>query len=245
MKQVMLYIFCVVSTFTMAQNTRKTEISEIKIVSSQTPTRSKSPQELADDTLSASSAEQNKMIVSPLSHSLGAKKCMPSDDFGNIKPWGLHKGLNAQFGLSLITGFGKNAPSGVGFGQHVGLTYALPLNKHWSLAAGLYADHLSWGGNNMTNAGISALLSYQVNGKLCLYAYGEKNFFSGHRPATLFYGPYSYFNTPSERLGVGAEYKVNETLTLGLNFEHAEYDYPAFGVVSAGSLMRPYRGADW
>lgn len=73
MKQVMLYIFCVVSTFTMAQNTRKTEISEIKIVSSQTPTRSKSPQELADDTLSASSAEQNKMIVSPLSHSLGAK----------------------------------------------------------------------------------------------------------------------------------------------------------------------------
>ena len=57
--------------------------------------------------------------------------------------------------------------------------------------------------------------------------------------------PYSYFNTPSERLGVGAEYKVNETLTLGLNFEHAEYDHPVFGVVSAGSLMRPYRGADW
>ena len=66
-----------------------------------------------------------------------------------------------------------------------------------------------------------------------------------YTPSTFFYGPYSYFNTPSERLGVGAEYKVNETLTLGLNFEHAEYDHPAFGVVSAGSLMRPYRGADW
>ncbi|MBF0961318.1 MAG: hypothetical protein HXK20_04415, partial [Alloprevotella tannerae] len=114
-----------------------------------------------------------------------------------------------------------------------------------SLAAGLYADHLNWDGNNMTNAGVSALLSYQVNEKLCLYAYGEKNFFAGYTPSTFFYGPYSYFNTPSERLGVGAEYKVNETLTLGLNFEHAEYDHPAFGVVSAGSLMRPYRGADW
>ena len=97
------------------------------------------------------------------------------------------------------------------------LTYALPLNKHWSLAAGLYADHLNWDGNNMTNAGVSALLSYQVNEKLCLYAYGEKNFFRWIiRLRHSFIGPYSYFNTPSERLGVGAEYKVNETLTLGL-----------------------------
>ena len=245
MKQVMLYLFCIVCTSAMAQNKINTQTPRKTATTSQASTAAKTTQDLTEDTISASSVDKDKIADVALPHPSGATRHLINANYRNNMPWGLHKGLNAQFGLSLTAGFGKYAPRGVGFGQHVALTYALPLNKHWSLAAGLYADHLNWDGNNMTNAGVSALLSYQVNEKLCLYAYGEKNFFSGHRPATLFYGPYSYFNTPSERLGVGAEYKVNETLTLGLNFEHAEYDHPAFGVVSAGSLMRPYRGADW
>ena len=77
--------------------------------------------------------------------------------------WDLHRGLNVNLGASVFTGFGKYAPSGAGFSQNVSGMYALPFNDKLSLAIGGYFLNADWGGRNLRDAGLSAVLGYKFN----------------------------------------------------------------------------------
>ena len=54
------------------------------------------------------------------------------------------------------------APSGVGFGQML-LLYAVPLNKRFSVAGGLYASNFNWGHQLPQCRGITGIAAFKVN----------------------------------------------------------------------------------
>lgn len=122
-----------------------------------------------------------KMLNPPLQSPLSDRTITPFGMYG-LTPhlfspftWELHQGLNASIGMSLTYSPSRFAPSGVGFGQDATLLYALPLGKRWSVAAGLYAENMNWGGYNTRNVGIVGIAAYRVNERISLYAYGNKS----------------------------------------------------------------------
>lgn len=113
-----------------------------------------------------------------------------------ISVGGLHQGLNASLGLSVMAGFGKGAPHGAGFAQNLSATYLAPLGKKGWLAAGGYVDHLNWDGMNITNGGLQASLGYQFNDQWSAWVYGQKSIVNNgmHRRYgyPYAYGPYAW-----------------------------------------------------
>lgn len=155
----------------------------------------------------------------------------------------LHPGFNAQVSLSAAVAFGKHAPKGVGFGQTATFAYVVPLTKRLSLAAGLSAAHLNWGGYDATDVGLSAFLNYKVSERLDVFAYGTKSFLSSERRARLF-PPYAYEG--GDRIGAGAHYKFNDTFSMQIVVETVTNDGPNpynFGLMHSG--LRPMMPYGW
>ena len=98
--------------------------------------------------------------------------------------WELHKGFNASIGMNVTFSPSKYAPSGVGFGQDAAFLYAVPLNKRFSVAGGLYASNFNWGGINYRNVGITGIAAFKVNERISLYAYGNKSLMPNVHPIT-------------------------------------------------------------
>ena len=113
--------------------------------------------------------------------------------------WRLHKGLNAQFSLSVSAGLGKHAPKGVGFGQSAAFAYVLPLNSRFSIAAGIYAANMNWGSWRQTDVGFAGVLAYRVNENINLYAYGSKTFMPRNNPFAFRHDPFPRVLRPSAR----------------------------------------------
>lgn len=146
------------------------------------------------------------------------------DNFG----WRLHEGFNAQFGLSLSAGLGKNAPRGVGFGQTAAFAYVAPITKKLSVAAGLFATNYDWGSWRSTTVGLGGVLAYQVNDKISLYAYGQKTFLPQKSLFSEFRrNPFpSFFDQPRDVIGAAAEFKIGENAMIGISVERRTYDTP-------------------
>lgn len=89
--------------------------------------------------------------------------------------WDLHTGLNVSIGLTAVYSPDRYAPLGIGFGQDVTMLYAFPIGKRWSVAAGLYAGNLNWGGIRQRNIGVAGIAAYRINDRLTFYAYGNKS----------------------------------------------------------------------
>ena len=139
--------------------------------------------------------------------------------------WRLHEGFNAQLGMDVTVAFGKNAPSGAGFGQHMAMAYALPLSKRFTAAIGIYGNNFDWGSSSQREAGIAATIGYRVNDAINVYAYGSKTFFSsGTFGLRGMYPPLYRF--PSERIGAMAEFKIGENASIHISVEHQSYDVP-------------------
>ena len=150
--------------------------------------------------------------------------CAWMPDAWGLSPWPLHEGMNAQFGMSLTVGLGKHAPKGVGFGQSAALAYVLPLDNRWSLAAGVYARNMDWGGWHTTDGGVTGIVGYRLSEAVSLYAYGSKSFLPTDR-RFRFRQPLAptYLFEPKERIGAAAEFKLGENAVIGVSVEHNKY----------------------
>lgn len=145
-------------------------------------------------------------------------------DVGYGSAWRLHKGLNAQFGLSVSAAFGKHAPKGVGFGQTAAFAYLFPVSPRMSVAAGLYATNINWGAWRRTDVGFAAMMAYQLTDRINLYAYGSKTFVP--RPADFAKRrePFpAFFDQPRDRFGAAAEFKIGNNAMIGVSVERTTY----------------------
>ena len=187
------------------------------------------------DSLAADSLTRQTAPVSPLPRlplSPYAAPMLPTSPWGyawlpdawGLSPWPLHEGMNAQFGMSLSVGLGKHAPKGVGFGQSAALAYVLPLNNRWSLAAGVYARNMDWGGWHTTDGGVTGIIGYRLSEVVSLYAYGSKSFLPTDRSFRFRHAlAPTYLFEPKERLGAAAEFKLGEKAVIGVSVEHNKY----------------------
>lgn len=149
----------------------------------------------------------------------------------------LHQGLNASIGLSVMAGFGKNAPKGAGFAQNISATYLTPVGKKAWLAAGGFVNHLNWDGMNVTNGGLHAELGYRFNDHWAAYVYGQKslanNGSNGYYGYNGLYGysglwgnPYYYdygympgYNLFGDKLGAAVQWTPNSKFSVQLSVE--------------------------
>lgn len=156
---------------------------------------------------------------------------------GPFGGWRLHKGFNAQVGLSVTAGIGKGSPSGVGFGQTAAFAYVLPLSPKVSLAAGVYARNMDWGGWHSTDVGVAGTLAYRPSERVSLYLYGTKSFMPrGDR------GRYGYFGEPwydnfKDRIGAAAEFKIGNNASIGVSVEYGHGDTPRLPAPPAGATF--------
>lgn len=177
-------------------------------------------------------AQENESTIQP-ADSLSVPLVAPIPESGSYIPfcmygitpfhcgyasWELHEGLNASFGMNVTFSPSRYAPSGVGFGQDAAFFYARPLTKRFSMAAGLYASNMSWGGLNYRNIGFAAIAGFQVNERISLYAYGTKSFMPKRSP--LYY-PLPNFDP--DRFGGMVRFKLGESSSLSIGVEGLRY----------------------
>jgi len=147
----------------------------------------------------------------------------PYMGFNNWPTWSLHEGVNASLGLSVFSTFGSGHTwSGAGFSENASLMYAMPLGKKFSAAIGGYIKNTSWAHDSFRSAGLSAILNYQATDRLNVYAYGQKSLLNSH-PIPL---PLYYMEDISDRIGIGAEYKVTPAFSIGLSVDYSRYKEP-------------------
>ena len=147
----------------------------------------------------------------------------PYMSFNYWPTWRLHEGVNASLGLSVFSTFGSGHTwSGAGFSENASLMYAMPLGKKFSAALGGYVKNTSWAHDSFRSAGLSAILNYQANDRLNVYAYGQKSLLnSNHIPLPLY-----YMEDVADRIGLGAEYKVSPAFSIGLSVDYSRYKEP-------------------
>lgn len=138
--------------------------------------------------------------------------------------WRLHQGLNVSLSASVFTGFGKNAPKGAGFGQTISAMYAMPLTDRLTLAVGGYLNNTFWQGDSYREGGISALIDYRFNDHWDAYAYAHKSILSSNMMPMPLYD----MGHLGDRIGVGVNYTVNPSFSVGLSFETVKYKNPSF-----------------
>lgn len=142
--------------------------------------------------------------------------------------WDLHKGINVSLGASVFSTFGSgNTWSGAGFTENASLMYAQPLGKGFSIAVGGYIKNTSWAHDSFRSAGLSALVNYQVNDRLNVYAYGQKSLLNSKCiPLPLW-----DMADIADRIGIGAEYKFSPSFSVGISVDYSRYkcDDPGFG----------------
>lgn len=147
----------------------------------------------------------------------------PYMGFNNWPTWSLHEGVNASLGLSVFSTFGSGHTwSGAGFSENASMMYAMPLGKKFSAAIGGYIKNTSWAHDSFRSAGLSAILNYQANDRLNVYAYGQKSLLNNrHIPLPLY-----YMDDVADRIGIGAEYKVTPAFSIGLSVDYSRYKDP-------------------
>ena len=134
--------------------------------------------------------------------------------------WDLHQGLNMSLGASVFAGFGKYAPSGAGFAQNVSGMYALPFNDKLSLAFGGYFLNADWGGRNLRDAGLNAVLGYKFNDHWEAYLFCQKSLMSPKVPWP-YYDPMEF----GDRLGAAVKYNFNPSFSIQLSVEGRKQSY--------------------
>lgn len=147
------------------------------------------------------------------------------NSWGAWHPWHVHKGLNIALDLSVFSTFGSGRTwSGAGFTQEVSALYATRLNERMTLAVGGYFSNMIWAHDSYRNAGLTATLGYQINDRWTTFLYAQKSLFS-NVPLPFF--AYDLGNM-GDRIGVGVEYKVTPSFTIGASFDvnHRTFERP-------------------
>lgn len=149
--------------------------------------------------------------------------------------------LHASVDISVVAGFGKNAPKGAGFAQNVNVWYSTSLGRHVWLTAGGYLGHLNWDGINATNAGLYGELGYQFDEHWAAYVYGQKSlvnngcygyygypYYCGN-PYYYGYNDYYGCNPFGDKLGAAVRWTPNKSFSMELSVEKDWLPKPTYG----------------
>ena len=130
--------------------------------------------------------------------------------------WSLHRGLNLNLGASVFTQLGKHAHHGAGFAQSLSTMYAVPLTHKLTLAVGGYFSNIYWTHNNYRDAGLNAVLGYQLKENWETYIYAQKSLVKNR------FIPYSIYdmNALGDRIGAAVKYNFNPYISLQISVEH-------------------------
>jgi len=130
--------------------------------------------------------------------------------------WSLHRGLNLNLGASVFTQLGKHAHHGTGFAQSLSAMYAVPLTHKLTLAVGGYFSNIYWTHNNYRDAGLNAVLGYQLNEHWETYIYAQKSLVKNP------FIPYYIYdiNALGDRIGAAVKYNFNPYISLQISVEH-------------------------
>lgn len=142
--------------------------------------------------------------------------------WGGWHAWDLHQGLNVSLGASVFGFFGKNSPSGTGFGQNISMMYAMPLSDRLSLAIGGYFSNLTWARSSYQNAGISAVLGYRFDEHWEAYIYAQKSLVRGDRYPLPLYD----ISDIGDRIGAAVRYNFSPSFWMQVSVEAVNYDNP-------------------
>lgn len=141
-----------------------------------------------------------------------------SYSLAGYQDWDLHEGMNFSLGASVFAGFGKYAPSGAGFAQNMSGMYALPFSDKLSLAVGGYMLNATWGGYNLRDAGLNAVLGYKFNERWEGFVYGQKSLI---RPKYAY--PYYDIQEIGDRIGAALKYNFSPSCWIQFSFEERKY----------------------
>lgn len=131
--------------------------------------------------------------------------------------WGtsldLHKGFNAQVGMGVMVGFGKNNPfKGASFYTDVTLAYARQLSEHWSVALGGTLSRFRMWNENVWSGNVFAVGNYRFNEHWSASVYGSYN----HMPEGMGLYNYGAFNDQCARIGGEITYRFNEKFAVSI-----------------------------
>lgn len=134
-------------------------------------------------------------------------------------PLDLHDGFNAQIGLGVIAGFGKNNPfKGASFYTDITLAYAKQLDNHWSVALGGTLSRFKMWNENVWSGNLFAVGNYKFNEHWSASIYGSYNHIPEGMGYIDMYGPMNWarLNENCARIGGEVTYKFNENFAVSI-----------------------------
>lgn len=143
--------------------------------------------------------------------------------YHNYANWELHQGFNASIGMNITFSPSKYMPNGAGFGQDAAFMYAIPVNKRFSIAAGLYVSNFNWGYMDYRNVGFAATAAFKVNEKITLYGYGNKSIMPQRSPMY-----YPIPNFAPDKFGGMVNFKIGESSSISIGVEGIKGGYPYY-----------------
>lgn len=141
----------------------------------------------------------------------------PTSPFGWGTTWDVHEGFNAQIGMGVIVGFGKNNPfKGASFYTDLSLIYAKPVSEHWTLALGGTLSRFKFFNDNVFTGSVFALGNYRFNEHWSASVYASYN----HMPECARMYDFTTFNENCARIGGEVTYRFNEKFSMSLGLSH-------------------------
>lgn len=154
---------------------------------------------------------------------------MPTSPFGWGMPWDMHEGFNAQLGLGVMVGFGKNNPfKGASFFTDLSLSYVKPLSNRWTLALGGTLSMFKFFNNNVFAGSAFAIANYKFDEHWSASIYASYN----HMPEGFGMYNFSTFSDKCARIGGEVTYKFNEKFAVSVGLSHE---------IPVGNETRPWQ----
>ena len=147
----------------------------------------------------------------PLS-SRGTLACYPywGGTLSGLSHWQLHPGLNVSLSASAIIGTGRHG--GSGFANSAALMYAGSITPRLSYAVGAYSTMLDYGGRQMHDAGLTAMLDYRFDEHWEATAFVQK---SVVQPRLM---PQHYWlSDVGDKIGASVRYHFNPNVSIGVS----------------------------
>lgn len=124
--------------------------------------------------------------------------------------WNLHRGLNASLSASAIFGLGHN--SGSGFANSLSVMYADTITSRLSFAVGGYYSILNFGGRQLNDVGLSAMLGYRFNDHWEASAFVQKSIMEPTVPPQLY-----WMSDVGDKIGASLRYNFNPSFSVSLS----------------------------
>ena len=124
--------------------------------------------------------------------------------------WNLHRGLNASLSASAIVGLGHN--SGSGFANSLSVMYADTITSRLSFAVGGYYSILNYGGRQLNDVGLSAMLGYRFNDHCEASAFVQKSIMQPTVPPQLY-----WMSDVGDKIGASLRYNFNPAFSVSLS----------------------------